>query len=157
VAAAASGLSWNELVQQRLFDKLDMKRSGTVVKGLNDSNMSAVHALVDGKPVVVAPSILDTTGAASSGTSTASDMAQWLMMLLDHGKYKDTEVLKPESVDELFKRSMVGEIEFTELPPISNTTGFYYGMGFDSYDYANQHIIEKAGALAGIRTIVTLI
>ena len=132
VAAAASGLSWNELVEKRLFAPLEMTRSGTVVKGLNDSNMSAAHALVDGKPVVVEPSILDTTGAASSGTSTAADMAHWMMMLLNHGKYNDTEVLKPDTVDELFKRSMVGEIEFSELPPISNTTGFYYGMGFDS-------------------------
>lgn len=157
VAGRAAGLSWNELVEQRLLKPLEMTRSGTVVKGLNDPNMSAAHALVDGKPVVVEPTILDTTGAASSGTSTAADMAHFLMMLLNKGKYKDTQVLKPETVQELFKRSMVGEIEFSELPPISETTGFYYGMGFDSYDYSNQHVIEKAGALAGVRTIITLL
>jgi hypothetical protein len=52
---------------------------------------------------------------------------------------------------------MVGEVSFTELPPISENTGFYYGLGFDSFDYAGHHIIEKAGALPGVRTIMTLL
>lgn len=157
VAARVSGLSWNELVEKRLYAPLGMTRSGTVVKGLQDPNMSAGHAIIDGKVVVVEPTILDTTGAASSGTSTAADMAKFLLMLLGKGSYNGTPVLKPESVEEMFKRSMVGEIEFSELPPINETTGFYYGLGVDSYDYAGHHVIEKAGALAGVRTVITLV
>ncbi len=30
-------------------------------------------------------------------------------------------------------------------------------MGFDSYDYANERVIEKAGALAGVRTIISML
>lgn len=157
VAGKAAGMSWNDLVAKRVFEPLGMTRSGTVVKGLTDSNMAAGHALVDGKLVPVPPSILDTTGAASSGTSTAKDMANFMLMLLNKGTFSGKPVLKPESVQEIFKRSMVAEIEFSELPPISDTTGFYYGLGVDSYDYANEHIIEKAGALAGIRTEFTLV
>ncbi len=153
VPARAAGKSWNDLVKDNVFVPLAMTRSGTVVKGLQDANLSANHALIDGKMQVVAPSILDTTGAASSGTSTASDMAKFMLMLLDKGK----PILKPETVAEVFKRSMVSEVGFAELPPISETTGFYYGLGVDSYDYAGHQIIEKAGALAGVRTIFTLI
>lgn len=157
VAARAVGLSWNELVEKGLFEPLGMTRSGTVVKGLQDSNLAAPHALVNGKVEVVGRDVLDTTGAASSGTSTASDMAKFLLMLVNKGTYNDKPVLKPETVAEMFKRSMVSPIEFTELPPISEATGFYYGMGVDSYDYAGHHIVEKAGALSGVRTIITLI
>lgn len=157
VAARVAGESWNDLVKNNLLVPLGMSRSGTVVAGLKDSNMSAAHATVDGKVVVVEPTILDTTGAASSGTSTAADMAKFLLMYLGKGTYNGTTVLKPETVDEIFKRSMVGEIEFSELPPISETTGFYYGLGVDSYDYANHHVIEKAGALAGVRTVITMV
>jgi len=67
VAARASKQSWNDLVEKRLFAPLEMSRSGTVIKALQDSNATATHALVDGKPVVVEPSDLDITGAASSG------------------------------------------------------------------------------------------
>jgi CubicO group peptidase (beta-lactamase class C family) len=157
VAGRASGQSWNDLVKTNIYVPLEMTRSGTVVKGLQDTNRSAAHAFVDGKIQVVEPSILDTTGAASSGTSTASDMAKFMLMLLNKGTYNGKTVLKPETVAEIFKRSMVSEVGFAELPPINETTGFYYGLGVDSYDYAGHHIIEKAGALAGVRTVFTLI
>jgi CubicO group peptidase (beta-lactamase class C family) len=157
VAAKASRQSWNDLVEKRLFAPLEMTRSGTVVKGLHDTNQSAADALIDGKIQAVEPTILDTTGAASSGTSTASDMAKFMVMLLNKGSHRGKAILKRETVAEMFKRSMIGKIEFSDLPPISETTGFYYGLGVDSYDYAGHQVIEKAGALAGVRTVMTLL
>lgn len=157
VAARAAGMSWNDLVAKNLFAPLGMTRSGTVVKGLNDPNMFAPHAFVDGKIKVVEPSILDTTGAASSGTSTAADMSKLMQMLLNHGTYNGAPVLKPESVAEMFKRSMVAERSFSETPPISEATGFYYGLGVGSYDFAGHQVIEKGGALAGVRTVLVLV
>lgn len=100
------------------------------MKGLQDSNRGATHVLIDGKIQVVEPTILDTTGAASSGTSTAPDMAKFMLMLLTKGSHNGKTILKPETVAEMFKRSMVSEIGFSELPPISETTGFYYGLGW---------------------------
>lgn len=157
VAAHTANQSWNDLVEKRLLTPLEMTRSGTSVKDLQKSNVSAPHALVDGKIQVVQPSNQDTMGAAGSITSTALDLTHWMLMFLNKGTYEETQVIKPETVAEIFKRSMVSEIEFTEFPPISKTTGFYYGLGFDSFDYAGHHIIEKAGALAGVRTIMTLV
>lgn len=157
VAAAASGESWNDLVEKRIYEPIGMTRSGTSVKDLQDPNSSANHAIVDGKVVLVDPSNQDTMGAAGAATSTAADMAKYMQMYLNKGTFDGKSVLKPESVAEMFKRSMIGEITFTELPPISDTTGFYYGMGFDSYDYSGHQVVEKAGALAGVRTIVTLV
>jgi CubicO group peptidase (beta-lactamase class C family) len=157
VAARVSKQSWNDLVEKRLFAPLEMSRSGTVIKALQDSNATAAHALVDGKPVVVEPSDFDITGAASSGTSTAADMSKLMLMFLNKGTYKGKRVLKPETVEEIFNRSMVSEIDFTDLPPISDKTGFYYGLGVGSYDYAGHQIIEKGGALAGVRTTLVLV
>jgi CubicO group peptidase (beta-lactamase class C family) len=157
VAARASKQSWNDLVEQRLFKPLEMSRSGTVIKALQDSNATAAHAIVDDKIAVVEPTELDVTGAASSGTSTASDMSKLLLMFLNHGTYNGKRILKPETIAEIFKRSMVSKIDFTDLPPISDKTGFYYGLGVGSYDYAGHQIIEKGGALAGVRTIIALV
>src|SRR5215472_7042938 len=88
VAARASKQSWNELVEQRLFKPLQMSRSGTVIKALQDSNATAAHAILDEKIAVVEPSELDVTGAASSGTSTAADMSKLLLMFLNKGTFK---------------------------------------------------------------------
>src|SRR5437870_1136449 len=95
VAARCAKQSWNDLVEQRLFKPLQMSRSGTVIKALQDPNATAAQALVDGKIVVVEPSELDVTGAASSGTSTAADMSKLVLMFLNKGTYKDKRVLKP--------------------------------------------------------------
>jgi CubicO group peptidase (beta-lactamase class C family) len=162
VAGKVANQSWNGLVEKRLFAPLQMTRSGTVMKGLQGGNQSAAHAILEGKIQVVEPSILDTTGAASSGTSTAADMSKLMLMFLNKGTYKDKRILKPETVVEMFKRSMVSKIEHPPmseviLPPISEATGFYYGLGVASYDYAGHHIIEKGGALAGVRTVITLV
>ena len=157
VAARCAKQSWNDLVEQQLFRPLEMSRSGTVIKALQDPNATAAHALVDGKIVVVEPSELDVTGAASSGTSTAADMSKLLLMFLNKGTYNGKRVLKPETIAEIFKRSMVSAIDFTDLPPISDKTGFFYGLGVGSYDYAGRQIIEKGGALAGVRTIIVLV
>ena len=129
----------------------------TVIKALKDPNATAAHALVDGKIAVVEPSELDVTGAASSGTSTAADMSKLMLMFLNKGTYKDKHILKPETIAEMWKRSMVTAIDFTDLPPISDATGFYYGLGVGSYDYAGHQIIEKGGALAGVRTIIVMV
>src|SRR5882724_7593309 len=157
VAARCAKQSWNGLVEQRLFKPLEMSRSGTVIKALKDPNATAAHALFDGKIAVVEPTELDVTGAASSGTSTAADMSKLMLMFLNKGTYNGKRILKAETVEEIFKRSMVSKIDFTDLPPISDKTGFYYGLGVGSYDYAGHQIIEKGGALAGVRTIIVLV
>lgn len=157
VAAAASQESWNGLVEKRLFKPLAMSRSGTRTKDLQKANASAAHALPDGRIVVVEPTTLDTTGAASSGTSTAADMSKLMLMLLNKGTYNGRQVLKAETVAEIFKPSMVSEIDFSDLPPISDKTGFFYGLGVGSYYYAGHQVIEKGGALAGIRTVLVLV
>jgi CubicO group peptidase (beta-lactamase class C family) len=157
VAARCAKQSWNDLVEQRLFKPLQMSRSGTVIKALQDPNATAAHALVNGKIVVVEPSELDVTGAASSGTSTAADMSKLMLMFVNRGSYNGKSILKPETIAEVFKRSMVSGIDFTDLPPISDATGFYYGLGVGSYDYAGHQVIEKGGALAGVRTIIVFV
>jgi CubicO group peptidase (beta-lactamase class C family) len=157
VAARAARLSWNELVEQRLYAPLDMPRSGTSEQDLQDPNAAAAHALVDEKIVLVERTSLDIMGAAGSASSTAADMAHWMQMLLNEGRYGETQVLTPESVQELFKRSMVAEPSFSEVPPISDRTGLSYGLGVGSFDYAGYQIIEKGGATSGVRTVMNLI
>ncbi|MGE3703355.1 MAG: serine hydrolase [Hyphomicrobiaceae bacterium] len=158
VEGRVAGTSWNQVVEKNLLTPVEMTRTSTTTpEKSSDPNYSAAHALADGTIAVVDHSILNTTGAASSMTSTATDMAKYMQMFLNKGMYKGTPVLKPETVEEICKRSMVSEIGFAELPPISEATGFYYGLGIGSYDYAGHHVIEKGGALAGVRTLITMV
>jgi CubicO group peptidase (beta-lactamase class C family) len=158
VAARAGGAPWETLVQDRLLAPLAMARSGALSANLDrDANVSANHVLAGGQPVAVPATRADAIGASGSASSTASDMSHLMQMLLAGGRYGGRAVLASGTVAEMFRRSMVSAISFTELPPIDETTGFYYGLGVDSYDYRGEQVVEKAGALGGVRTIMTLL
>lgn len=156
--ANIEGSPWEDVVQTRLFDTLGMTRTGALFSNLKrDSNVAKSHALVGGKAQVVEADDVDAYGAAGSVSSTATDMSHWLRMWLAKGQFDGKQILKRDTVAEIFKRSMVADLSFSETPPISENTGFYYGMGWGSYDVAGHQVIEKGGALAGVRSVIVMI
>jgi len=155
VEARVGGASWNALLKQRIIDPLHMTRTGTSVHDLSDPNSAIGHENMNGRTVPTAANDQDVMGAAGSVTSTVTDLTHFMQALLGNGN--DGKLLKRDTVAEMFARSMVGEIEFTEMPPTTKRTGFFYGLGFDSIDYAGHQIVGKAGALAGVRTMMTLV
>jgi CubicO group peptidase (beta-lactamase class C family) len=158
VAARVSNSSWEKVVQDRLLTPLGMGRSRPLYAEVaGKDNLASNHAIVGGKLVIVPPTDTDLTGAAGSVVSTASDMGRWLQMFLNNGTFEGKQILQSKRIAEIYERSMVSDIGFTELPPISEKTGFYYGLGFASFDYAGHRVIEKGGALAGVRTVMTLV
>ena len=46
---------------------------------------------------------------------------------------------------------------FTELPPIGPETGFGYALSWGIYYYQGHRVLEKGGALSGVRTIIVLV
>lgn len=149
---AVSGQPFDQAVQATLLTPLDMARSGFAEK-LMDQNTASPHAVVNGKLKVV-PS--DPTGgfpAAGAMTSTARDMAIWMMMLLSGGQ----NILKEKTIRDMFVSSMSGTPEFSEAPPIDENSGFNFGLGWDNYHFNGALIVEKGGGLDGIRTVTTLI
>jgi len=151
-----SGLPWKEAVERTLLQPLAMKRTGFAEK-LADKNVAFPHILVNGKAKTVP---WDRTGgfpAAGAVTSTASDMGIWMTMLLNRGKHNDQEILKEETVWEMFKSSMAATPSFSEAAPIGRFSGFDFGMGWDNYHYQGRMIVEKGGGLDGIRTLTTLV
>lgn len=148
--------TWEEAVRNIFLLPLNMSRSGFSAN-LDNPNAASAHALIDGNMTVIP---WDRTGgfpAAGAVTSTAEDMTHWMIMFLNGGVYRGKQILQPKTVQALIRPSMVGEISFSEAPPIDENTGFDYSLGWNSYHYKGHHVIEKGGGLDGIRTLVTLI
>jgi hypothetical protein len=72
------------------------------------------------------------------------------------GAPRGTTLVKPDTVAALVKRRMVSAIGVSARPPIRETTGLYDGLGVASDDDAGPQVLEHAGALAGVRTVMTL-
>jgi CubicO group peptidase (beta-lactamase class C family) len=149
-----TGAPWEDAMRARLFEPLGMSRSGPALADLPaDDNVSANHAEIDGAIEIVEADAHGVIGAAGSAFSTASDMARWMAMLLDGGG----AAMRPETVQAMFDAVIPAEISFTEAPPIGEATGFAYGLGWGVFHWHGYEVLEKGGALAGIRTVVNLV
>ena len=158
VIARLTGAPWEEAMHARLMQPAGMSRSGASLADLPaDGNTSANHGVVDGEVQVVPPDQHGETGAAGSAISTANDLARWMMMLLGQGSIDGAQLMQPDTVRELFVPSMVSPLSFSESPPITETSGFSYGLGWGTFHHEGYEILEKGGALAGIRTVVCMI
>jgi CubicO group peptidase (beta-lactamase class C family) len=158
VLARLTGATWEAAVQQRLLDPLGLTRTApSAAVDQAGGNVAAAHAEVDGtlEPI---PWYLQTVLAAAGGlTSTAADMAQWMRMLLAGGTLDGRQILRPETVQEMFQPSMVVAPSFSEMPPITDQSGFAYGLGCGVFHDRGVQVVEKGGALSGIRSVMELV
>ncbi len=158
LAGKLGGDTYEHLIQKRLFAPLEMTRSGVTTRSRLDKNCADGHMpSSDGGSRVIAWDDADPLGPAGEITSTARDMANWVRMLLNDGSFNGKQVVTAESVHEMHKPAMVEEPSFAELAPINDHCGFSYGLGWGIYQYQGHQIVEKGGARAGMRSLVTLI
>jgi CubicO group peptidase (beta-lactamase class C family) len=156
-AAYAAGAAWEDVVTENLLKPLGMTRTGFTGTLARQSNVASPHAVVDGETRTIPNNQQLVLAPAGAMTSTASDLSRYMIMLLDGGKYDGREVLKKDSINEMFTPSMVGKPGFAELPPISEDTGFNYGLAWGIYYWKNHKILEKGGALDGMRSVIVLV
>ena len=148
--------TWEDVVRQRLLVPLGMNRSGFSER-LDDENVAAAHAIIADKLKIIPWNKSVVLGAAGSMTSTASDMVHWMRMQLSGGTFEGRPIIRPETVREMHLPSMVVRPGFSELPPIDIDSGFSYGLGWGTYCYKGHMVVEKGGALDGVRSLVVLV
>lgn len=84
VAQAVERIPWPELLQQRIFEPLEMRHSYATPTGV--VAMSAVHRYLFGVPVGSELSFAPGLAPAGALIASAEDMARYVNMLLQHGQ-----------------------------------------------------------------------
>jgi CubicO group peptidase (beta-lactamase class C family) len=158
VLAHVHGSDWETAMTELLWAPLGLSRTNSMVEGYpSDGNYAHNHAIVDGTNTPVEWDDSIEFGAAGGVVSTAKDMGGWMKMLLASDMSSEYALLSPETRADIFADSMVAEVSFSETPPISEATGFNYGLGWGTFRLNGHVVAEKGGALGGIRTVVNLI
>jgi CubicO group peptidase (beta-lactamase class C family) len=158
VLAQATNATWEEAVTARLLTPLGLTRTApSAAVDQAGGNVAANHALIDGtlQPIPWDPQTV--IGAAGTLTSTATDMARWMRLLLAGGSLVGHAVLTPATVQAILAPSMVAALSFSELPPITDQSGFSYGLGWATFHDQGYVVVEKGGALSGVRSVVELV
>jgi CubicO group peptidase (beta-lactamase class C family) len=162
---ALTGQSWNDYVTAHLFRPLRMNATVSTEAGLRAAgDVAAPHGMENGQPVVIRqywPHNMDVFAAVGGIWSSASDMSQWLMMLLDDGKFGDTVVLDPRVVAAMEtpqivvqSDSDVGEVIRKWMPG----GHFYtYGLGLFVQDWHGYTLVWHAGDIDGMASALALV
>jgi CubicO group peptidase (beta-lactamase class C family) len=154
VGAQAGNSTWEGVVISRIFQPLDMNRSSPYHEAMYyDENHASGH-IGSGDELQVMPlENVSVLAAAGEAVSTGSDMARWLRMLLAEGSFEGTQILEPQTVREIFRPSMVASLN-TEL---MNDTSGANGLGCNIFNFLGYTVVEKNGALDGMKSIVVLV
>jgi len=152
VAAKADNRSWEDATDARIIKPLGMTRSGSHPETLYlDDNHFTGHGGTPGD-VQIIPLENASLPAAGQVVSTGRDMTQFLRMMLNRGMINGTQILTPKTVDDIHAASLVAG----PSGPLKDPNGAV-GLGCDSYSFLGERVIEKNGALDGVRSIVILI
>lgn len=158
IAASNSvGKAWEDAAQDYLYGPLGMSTTSSKYSDfLAKSDRSSLHmpAIDDswGGPWMPASARTPDAQAPAGGVSSnVIDLAKWLQLHLDLGRYGDTQLISQEALNETRVPRIVRGVT-----PIINQTGFY-GYGWD-VDYEDGMIWHNhAGAFStGARTLVKM-
>ena len=153
-----TGKSWDDYIQEIFFKPLRMKRTSSVLSDLKRfKNVATPHQEIDGEVKEIPWRNIDNVGPAGSINSSVSDMANWAMMLLNEGSFNGKQVLKPETINELFMPQQIMRKEGrlgSYYPPVQFLT---YGLGWFVSDFNGYKMIEHGGNIDGMHAQISLV
>lgn len=154
VAAVADGTSWEDSLDKRIFTPLRMTRSGGDYATLFLDENHVDGSMQDGKAVI--PMTLESAGLNGAGdvVSTGADMTRWMTLVLNEGTFEGNEVISSDVMSEILASSPT--MGNGGGGPLHDPNGLTQ-MGSETYYFGRDRVVEKNGALDGVRTIVTLV
>jgi CubicO group peptidase (beta-lactamase class C family) len=147
-----TGITWEKFVTQNFFAPLEMydtKSSNDAFNG--KENLALPHytdSLID---------VFDFEGGkpAASIWSNPKDLANWVGMFMNDGKYKNVEILSPEIVKKLTSPQTI--LRVSEESESFGNHFKTYALGWYAYDYQGYKILEHDGSMPGYISKVAMI
>jgi CubicO group peptidase (beta-lactamase class C family) len=161
IIPAVTGTSWDDYIQQHIFAPLGMNHSNVSTTAYKSGDDYAFpHSRIDGKLQVIPFEALDNAGPAGAINSCAADMAKWVQLQLNGGKFADRE-------GRLFTEQRSKEMWTPQTilptgdppPPLAGLKANFtdYGLGWGLRDYHGRKLVGHTGGLAGFVSRVMLV
>jgi CubicO group peptidase (beta-lactamase class C family) len=158
VVAAASGTSWDDFLEQRLFQPLGMNRTTTRAAVVDRAtNVATAHTRGADGMVVMARRNYDNIGGAGAVWSSVRDMAQWIRLHLGHGRYAGQTVLQASTVREMHTPQTIIRSDSVAERMFPSTHFRAYGLGWSLQDYHGRKLVHHSGSINYTRTHVGMI
>lgn len=155
--ARISGMSWEQFIQTRILDQLEMKNSFASLDAMKDkSNMSMAHSTTNGKIKTINWFKEIINGAAGGVVSNVNDMSKWMITQLNKGKYGsnlEKQIFSIARQKEMWKIHSVLDANYS---PRYNQHFAGYGLGWFLADKKGNLEVSHTGGLPGMLTSVLL-
>jgi hypothetical protein len=118
------------------------------------------HERVDGKLQVIKFEALDNAGPAGAINSCAADMASWVQLQLNRGKFvdRDGRLFSEQQSKEMWSPQTILPIN-DPPPPLAGLKPNFadYGLGWGLRDYHGRKLVGHTGGVAGFVSRVMLV
>ncbi len=161
IIPAVTGTSWDEYIRQNIFVPLGMNNSTTTNTTFKPGDDYAFpHSRVDGKLQVIALEALDNVGPAGSIHSCAADMAKWVQLQLNRGKFvdRDGRLFSEERSKEMWTPQTILPTGNPPGPLAGLKANFAdYALGWGLRDYHGRKLVGHTGGVGGFVSRVMLV
>ena len=149
---AASGMTWDNYVREKIFTPLEMHNSSTTYEELMVAgNKCTGHSYWQGKSVTVPYDNINNMGPAGSINSCVKDLSNWLLCLLDSGRFQGKQVIPFAALQETRK---------PQIPLPARAKGSHLGsycLGWQTMDYNGVQPYWHNGGTSGFVTTVCFV
>jgi CubicO group peptidase (beta-lactamase class C family) len=148
-----TGGTWEQFVQRRIFDDLEMERSGFGTPPYRSADVAQPYRLEpDGELVPAVPYDGWAIGPAFSIYSTAHDMGRWLRLLLGMGELEGRRLIESTTVREMVSpQTAVATLGTREMPITT------YGLGWFVQTYRGRLMAWHSGTIDGNYAMVAML
>ncbi|SMD42953.1 CubicO group peptidase, beta-lactamase class C family [Aquiflexum balticum DSM 16537] len=150
IAERITGKTWEENIQEKFFDPLEMKTSNAVITGLKNGKDASFGYEVKNDSIIKKMDYYDIAamGPAGSINSNVNEMSNWLITWINGGKFKGNQILPEAYVKEAMSPQMImaNSIPDKEFPDMHIST---YGYGWMVSSYKGHYRVEHGGNING--------
>jgi CubicO group peptidase (beta-lactamase class C family) len=161
IIPAVTGKSWDDYIREKILQPLGMRTttlSNAVFKP--DDNYAFPHSKIDDKLQVIDFVNLDNAGPAGSINSSAAEMAKWIALQLNRGKFpsRDARLFSEAQSREMWSAQTI--LPAGERPgPLTGLSSKFadYALGWGLRDYHGRKLVGHTGGVAGFVSRVMLV
>ncbi|MBZ5680902.1 MAG: serine hydrolase [Acidobacteriia bacterium] len=161
IIPAVTGVSWDDYIQQHIFAPLHMNNSNVSTAAFKPGDDYAFpHSRVDGKLQAIGFEVLDNAGPAGAINSCAADMARWVQLQLNRGKFVDQDgrLFSEQRSKEMWSPQTILPTGDPPPPLAGLKTDFAdYALGWGLRDYHGHKLVGHTGGVAGFVSRVMLV
>jgi CubicO group peptidase (beta-lactamase class C family) len=155
---AVTGRPWEDVVRERLLVPLGMKRTAvTARERAAMDNVAAPHMDVDGATKVLPQFSMDNCAPAGSMSSSASDLARWVLMQLEGGAVGGTTLIPAPVIAETRAAHTAIPLSDGHRRWVPYRHLQSYGLGWFLFDYRGRLVVAHDGGLPGTFSVMMLI